>query len=318
MHLLKTNESRFSQLPGYSFQAHYCNVGPTSVLTENGDAVNFDSINMHYIDYGDCKGPVILMLHGEPSWSYLYREMINLAAEAGYRVIAPDLIGFGKSDKFDQQSAYTYAHHLQWLTTLITSLNLSNINLICQDWGGLLGLRIVAQQPDIFSSVIAANTMLPTGEHAPPKAFLDWQNYSQTTENFNIGNIIQGATHKDLIQEVIDAYNAPFETEAMKAGARKFPMLVPTSTDDPESQNNIQAWLSLSQFRKPFLTLFSDKDPVTKGGDKIFQKLVPGCDGQNHTILKDGGHFLQEDCAHELMRHALIFLDGQHKEATNG
>lgn len=298
MEIIKTPSSYFDNLPGYSFQAHYLNIGEDHEL------------NMHYVDYGPSDGPVILMLHGEPSWSYLYRNMINVAASSGFRVIAPDLIGFGKSDKYVSQDAYTYASHLLWLKQLLDKLSLTNINLICQDWGGLLGLRLVAAQPERFAAVVVANTMLPTGEHGPSKAFLDWQEYSQKTETFDISGIIQRATHKEIISEVIAAYNAPFPSEEYKAGARKFPMLVPIQEDDPEAQNNKEAWKSLARFTKPFLTAFSDQDPVTKGGEKLFQKLVPGCAGQPHTILKNGGHFLQEDCAHELINLAINCFRG--------
>jgi len=298
MEILKTPSSYFENLPGYSFQPHYINVGTQSDL------------NMHYVDYGPSDGPVILMLHGEPSWSYLYRNMINEAAASGFRVIAPDLIGFGKSDKYVSQDAYTYASHLDWLTRLIEKLQLSDIHLICQDWGGLLGLRLLAENPAMFAAVVAANTMLPTGEYAPSKAFLAWQEYSQTTDKFDIAGIIQRATHKDIIDEVIAAYNAPFPSEKYKAGARKFPMLVPTRADDPEALNNKEAWKVLSQFKKPFLTAFSDQDPVTKGGEKLFQKLIPGCIGQPHTIIKNGGHFLQEDCSDELVTLAINCFRG--------
>lgn len=312
MRILRTPLSHFEDLPGFSFQANYINVGPVLIVDENNESHSFDTLNMHYIDYGPKDAPVVLMLHGEPSWSYLYRDMITLAEMQGLRVIAPDLIGFGKSDKFNKQSAYTYASHLAWLQSFIDKLQIKEFHLFCQDWGGLLGLRLVADQPERFKSVIAANTMLPTGEHKPPEAFFAWQKYSQNAEDFDIGNILQQATQSNLIEETVDAYNAPFPDESYKAAARKFPMLVPTSTDDPESQNNIEAWKVLRRFRKPFLTLFSDSDPVTKGGEKIFQKLVPGCANQAHKIMKNGGHFLQEDCAEELIREIVVFIKRQY------
>lgn len=289
MAILKTPNDRFTNLPGYSFQANYCNVGTNTALL------------MHYVDYGPSDGPIILMLHGEPSWSYLYRNMINEAAIAGFRVIVPDLIGFGKSDKFTSQDEYTYANHLTWLTALIEQLSLQNIHLICQDWGGLLGLRLVAQDLDLFAAVVAANTMLPVGGVKMPNAFLKWQTYSQSSPTFDIGGIIQGGTHKDMIDEIVAAYNAPFPDETYKAGARKFPMLVPTDENDPEAINNRAAWKALAGFSRPFLTAFSDNDPVTRGGEKYFQKVIPGCKGQPHTIIKNAGHFLQEDAAHELI-----------------
>jgi haloalkane dehalogenase len=293
MAILKTPTVRFSELPGYSFQEHYCNVGTDHELL------------MHYVDYGPKNGPVIVMLHGQPSWSYLYRNMINEAATAGFRIIAPDLIGFGKSDKYTDQDAYTYASHLSWLSSLLHQLSLNNIHLICQDWGGLLGLRLVADQPDLFAAVVAANTMLPVGGHIVPDAFLKWQAYSQTSLHFDVGDIIQRATYKDIIEEVVDAYNAPFPDETYKAGARKFPMLVPIDENDPEAVNNKKAWKVLATFTKPFLTAFSDNDPITKGGEQLFQKIIPGCKGQNHRIIQNGGHFLQEDCALELITLAI-------------
>ena len=298
MEILRTPASRFENLPGYSYQENYIDLQASS--TEP-----LTLLRMHYVDYGDSDSPVILMLHGEPSWSYLYRHMIDDAVSAGFRVIAPDLIGFGKSDKPSNQDDYTYASHLYWLTQALQKLALRDIHLICQDWGGLLGLRLLAADPDNFKAVVAANTMLPTGDHQAPQAFIDWQQYSQQTKEFNIGAIIQNATSKDMIDEIIEAYNAPFPDETYKAGARKFPLLVPISPDDPESQNNRNAWKVLSQFSKPFLTLFSDNDPVTKGAEKIFQKMIPGCQNQAHSILKNGGHFLQEDCAHELVSLAI-------------
>ncbi len=302
MSIVSSPSYLFDDLPGYSFQPNYVEVNDNSVYDDS-------SVKMHYVDYGEKNKPIIMMLHGEPTWSYLYRNLIIDAEQAGFRVIAPDLIGFGKSDKYITQDAYTYANHLEWLTQFLTKLQLKNIRLICQDWGGLLGLRLVAQFPDLFSAVVAANTMLPTGDHKPPQAFLEWQQYSQTSSNFDIGGIIQRGTHKELIEEVLAAYRAPFPLESHKAGVRKFPMLVPISPNDPESANNRQAWQSLSQFKKPFLTLFSDQDPVTKGGEKIFQKLVPGCKGQNHKILQDGGHFLQEDCSKELIQLSTKFFN---------
>jgi haloalkane dehalogenase len=302
MEILKTPTACFNDLPGYSFQAHYCDVGSHHELL------------MHYVDYGPKNGPVILMLHGEPSWSYLYRNMINEAASAGFRIIAPDLIGFGKSDKYASQAAYTYANHLTWLAKLLKQLSLNNIHLICQDWGGLLGLRLVASQPDLYAGVVAANTMLPVGGHDMPEAFLNWQAYSQSSPHFDIGSIIQGATHNDIIEEVLAAYNAPFPDETYKAGARKFPMLVPIDENDPEAINNKEAWKILATFNKPFLTAFSDNDPITKGGEKIFQKLVPGCKGQAHSIMKNSGHFLQEDCSYELITLAVNFF----KECKHG
>nr|WP_136249629.1 haloalkane dehalogenase [Ningiella ruwaisensis] len=306
MKILKTPASRFDNLPGYSFQAAYINVAGVEEAQ-----IGHQQLLMHYVDYGKKDAPLILMLHGEPTWSYLYRKMICQAQAQGFRVIAPDLIGFGKSDKFDSQDAYTYANHLRWLETLLEKLQIQNMHLICQDWGGLLGLRLVAKFPDTFSSVVAANTMLPTGDHKTPDAFFKWQQFSQEVDVFPVGEVIQKATVNELIPEVIDAYDAPFPSEAHKCGVRKFPMLVPTQPDNPESENNRLAWKNLSNYKKPFLTAFSDSDPITAGGDKVFQNLIPGCKGQAHTTLKGGGHFLQEDVGNELISIALSFFEKQ-------
>lgn len=303
MSLIRSHPNLFENLPGYSFQPNFVEVNDVALFDDS-------EVFMHYVDYGDKDAPIVMMLHGEPSWSYLYRHMIDEVKQANYRAIAPDLIGFGKSDKYDTQDAYTYANHIAWLTRFIDKTKLSNIHLFCQDWGGLLGLRLVANHPELFASVVVSNTMLPTGDYAPSQAFLDWRHYSQNTDNFDIASIIQKGTQRELITEIVNAYNAPFPEEKLKAGARKFPLLVPITPDDTESENNRQAWSVLAKFDKPFLTLFSDSDPITRGGEKIFQKLVIGCQDQPHELIKDGGHFLQEDCYEVLSKKYILFLNG--------
>lgn len=278
MKILRTPEHAFEQLSDFTYTPRYC------MIT--------DDLRMHYVDEGD--GPVVLLLHGEPSWAYLYRKMIPGLVAAGLRVIAPDLIGFGRSDKPSEQSDYTYAKHIQWTQSLLEHLALKDIHLFIQDWGGLIGLRLVTAQPDNFSSIVAGNTMLPTGTVTPPQAFLDWQKFATTSPKFDVATVIDRATTTSLSPEILSAYNAPFPTEEYKAGARIFPALVPTSENDPESINNKAAWGVLTQWEKPFLTLFSDQDPITKGGEQVFQKLIPGTKGQDHQIIS-GGHFLQED-----------------------
>ena len=298
MKYLRTPDSCFESLPDYDFAPHYIIVDDT----ENGN------LRLHYLDEGPENGEVILMLHGEPSWSYLYRKMIPIAVAAGYRVIAPDLIGFGRSDKPTETSDYTYQRHLDWLRNIITQLQLSDITLMCQDWGGLLGLRLVAEHPDSFARVLAANTGLPTGEHSPSEAFSNWQKYSQNVPVFPAGGIINGGTTCDLPQDIIAAYDAPYPEENFKAGARQFPLLVPTSSANPASEANKAAWKVLMQWQKPFMTAFSDSDPVSAGGDKIMQKLIPGCKGQEHTTIVNGGHFLQEDQGEKLVEVLLNFI----------
>lgn len=298
MQYLRTPESCFDNLEGYSFSANYLQV----------DDFEGGTLRLHYVDEGSKEAPVVLMMHGEPSWSYLYRKMIPPVVAAGYRVIAPDLIGFGKSDKPTKRSDYTYQRHVDWVRNILIQLDLHDVTLMCQDWGGLLGLRLVAEHADRFARVCAANTMLPTGDHQASEAFMSWKNFSQEVPEFPCGGIIKGATTTDLSPAVIDAYNAPYPDESYKEGARQFPTLVPVTPDDPASDVNRAAWQQLSQFNKPFLTAFSDSDPVTAGGDKIFQKLVPGCAVQSHTTIENGGHFLQEDQGEALAGVLIKFI----------
>ena len=301
MKALRTSEERFVDLPDYPFSPHYLALDDT----EGGQ------LRLHYVDEGPRDAPLVLMLHGEPTWSYLYRKVIPIVVEAGYRAIAPDLIGFGRSDKPTQRSDYTYQRHVEWMRAVLEQLQLSNVNLLCQDWGGLIGLRLVGELPAMFSSVVAANTMLPTGDHDPGAAFLKWRAYSQAVEVFDVGKIIQGAVTATLPPEVIAAYNAPFPDESYKEGARQFPLLVPISPTDPAADANRKAWQGLMQFRKPFLTAFSDKDPITAAAAPILRKLIPGCQDQPHTTISNGGHFLQEDQGEQLGHVVASFLNGR-------
>ena len=284
--IIRTPEERFKELPGYSFSSNYLEV-------EEG-------LRLHFLDEGNKDNPIVLLLHGEPSWSYLYRKMIPILSN-NFRVIAPDLIGFGKSDKFVSKQDYTYQKHIDWLTTFIQKLNLTGITLFCQDWGGLTGLRLITEMEDRFSMVIASNTTLPTGKMAMPESFLQWRAYSQHSQGFDIGKVMNMGTLQPLTEEVIVAYNAPFPSEEFKAGARIFPSLVPIDYDDPESAKNRQAWEKLIQWDKPFLTIFGDGDDIMRGAEKAFQKLVPGAQNQNHTLLK-AGHFIQEEKGEELAK----------------
>jgi haloalkane dehalogenase len=233
-------------------------------------------------------------MHGEPSWCYLYRKMIPGLVAGGFRVLAPDLIGFGRSDKPADTEDYTYAKHVSWMTDWLSQLDLQDTTLVAQDWGGLIGLRMVAEMPERFTRVAIANTGLPTGDHGASDAFIAWRNFSLKDEAFDIGVILNDFGRGVLSEDEQDAYRAPFPDNNYKAGARKFPSLVPSSTDDPAREANIAAWEVLKTWNKPFLCCFSDKDPITGGGEKVFFKLVPGCEGQPHTTLH-GGHFIQQD-----------------------
>ncbi|GAA4084493.1 MULTISPECIES: haloalkane dehalogenase [Zhongshania] len=295
---LRTPDSFFANLADYPFAPNYINVDDT----EGG------SLRLHYVDEGPKDAPPILLMHGEPTWSYLYRKMIPGLAAAGFRVIAPDLIGFGRSDKPSERSDYTYQRHVDWLRALLDQLDLQDITLFCQDWGGLIGLRLLAEENNRFSRTVAANTMLPTGDHHPGEAFIQWQQLSQNIPTFTVGKLIAGACVKKLSAETIAAYDAPFPDETYKAGARQFPMLVPISPEDPAAVPNRRAWETLGKMQKPFLTAFSDKDPITSGGEPIFRKMIPGCADQAHTTIKDGGHFLQEDQSERLVEVILEFI----------
>jgi haloalkane dehalogenase len=254
---------------------------------------------------------VVLLLHGEPSWSYLYRHMIPALVDAGLRAVAPDLVGFGRSDKPAQRSDYTYARHVRWLTAhVLDGLGLHDVTLVGQDWGGLIGLRLVAAHPDRFARVVAANTFLPTGDRHPGDAFLAWQRFSQEVPELPVGRIVNGGCTTDLDPTVIAAYDAPFPDERYKEGARQFPVLVPTSPEDPEAGPNRAAWESLRRFERPLLCAFSDSDPITRGADRVLRELIPGAAGQRHTTIIGGGHFLQEDRGPELAEVIAAFVNG--------
>lgn len=294
MQILQTPDDCFTALPDYPFAPNYVKVE--------------DKLQMHYVDEGSSNDEVVLMLHGEPSWSFLYRKMIPIITKAGYRAVAPDLIGFGKSDKLGNTQDYSYKRHLDWTQAFIDKLDLQNITLFCQDWGGLIGLRLVAENPDRFKRVVASNTFLPTGDIKMPESFVQWKQFSQTVPEFPVGNIIQRATTTELSNEVVAAYNAPYPDESYKAGARIFPALVPDNPKSPESEANRNAWKVLMQWNKPFLTCFGDSDPITKGADKFFQQMIPGAKGQAHTTVVGGGHFIQEDRGEELGQIVVDFI----------
>ena len=280
MDFLRTPDERFADLPGFPFEPNYIDVG---------------GLRMAYVDEGPAHAPVVLMLHGEPSWSYLYRKMIPPVVEAGYRAIAPDLIGFGRSDKPTARDAYSYQAHVDWVLSFIESLDLNGITLFCQDWGGLIGLRLVATHTERFARVVAANTFLPTGEQPVGKAFEAWLDFSQNSPEFDIGRVIQKGTATELSDDVVDAYRAPFPDDSFTAGARIFPALVPITPEHPGAAENKEAWKTLFALEMPFLTSFGDSDPITRGGDKFMQATIPGAKGQAHTTIENAGHFLQED-----------------------
>jgi haloalkane dehalogenase len=296
--ILRTPDERFAALPDYDFAPRY-----TQVPDGEGG-----SLRVHHIDEGPADGPVVLCMHGEPSWCFLYRKMVPVLVNAGLRVVAPDLVGFGRSDKPAAVEDYTYQRHVDWMTSWLRTLGAAEITLVCQDWGGLIGLRLVAGNPDRFARVVVANTGLPTGDLDPGDAFKQWLEFSQTVPELPVSGIIDGGTTSNLDDSVRAAYDAPFPDESYKAGARVFPTLVPISPDDPAAAPNRAAWGVLSKWDKPFLTAFSDLDPISHGGDALFQQKIPGCKGQAHTTIEGGGHFLQEDRGEELAKVVADFV----------
>ncbi len=278
MKVLRTPDAAFAAIKDFPYQPLYHQVTP--------------DLRMHYIDEGPRDAPVMLMLHGEPSWCYLYRHMIDPVVTAGFRVIAPDLIGFGRSDKPAAKSDYSYAKHVAWVRHFVEALDLTHVTLVCQDWGSLIGLRLVAEMPERFAGVALSNGGLPEGQSAP-RAFAIWRAFSKYSPVFPIGKIISAGTKRGLSADEIAAYDAPFPSSAYKAAARIFPSFVPLGANVAVPDQK-RAWEALERFDKPFLCCFSDGDPITRGGDALFIDRVPGAKGQPHTTLR-GGHFIQED-----------------------
>jgi haloalkane dehalogenase len=297
MQVLRTPEARFDGLADYPFAPHY------SVIPSG----NGGDLRIHAIDEGPRDAAPVLLLHGEPSWSYLYRGFVAPLVAAGHRVIAPDLIGFGKSDKPAAREDYSYERHVDWMLAWLEVHDLRGITLFCQDWGGLIGLRLVAERPDRFARLVIANTGLPTGEGAS-EGFLAWLAFSQSSAVFPVGHIVSGGTVRGLSTAEIAAYDAPFPDDSYKAGARQFPALVPVTPEHPSVAENRAAWSVLERFTGPVLTCFSDRDPVTAGGDQVFQRRMPGAAGQPHVTITGAGHFLQEDKPDEIVALILSFI----------
>ena len=290
METLRTPDERFDDLPDFPYEPRYVEV----------DDLDGGTLRVAYVDEGPADGAVVLLLHGEPSWSFLYRTMIPVLVEAGFRVVAPDLVGFGRSDKPADDADYTYARHVEWMrSVLFDHLDLTDATLFCQDWGGLIGLRLVAEHPARFARVCAANTGLPDGTRRLPDAWWKFRDFVVRTPDLPIGMLVAGAVANPMAPDVVAAYEAPFPDATYKAGARSFPDLIPQSADNPATPDNQRAWETLERFDKPFLCAFSDQDPITGGGDRVLRERIAGAAGQPHTTTS-GGHFLQEDSGPEI------------------
>jgi haloalkane dehalogenase len=294
MDILRTPDERFEGLDGYGFEPNY---------------VDVDGLRIHYVDEGPAGAAPILLLHGEPTWSYLYRKMIPVLAGAGHRVVAVDFVGFGRSDKLGDREAYTYRAHLDWTRAAIEAIGLKDIILFGQDWGGLIGLRLVADDPDRFARIVAANTFLPTGDPPPPEVWFMFRDMIARVEEFDIGRSVQAGCATPLSEAVRRGYDAPFPEERFKEGARAFPQLVPAAPDAREAEGNRRAWEVLAAWEKPLLTLWGEKDAIMAGADRAFRRRVPGAAGQPHQTF-DAGHFIQEDAGSELARAMVAWLAG--------
>ena len=291
--ILRTPEARFARLPDFPYEPHYTQVG---------------GLRIAHIDEGPRDAAPVLLMHGEPTWSFLYRKMIPVLLEAGHRVIAPDLVGFGRSDKPTHKADYSYLNHVLWMCAWMQANDLKRITLFCQDWGSLIGLRMAAQFPERFDRIVLANGGLPTGTGPVPLAFKIWRAFARYSPWFPIGRIVKAGCALGLGPEEVAAYDAPFPTRRHRIAARLFPGFVPTTPDDPERANNELAWEVFKQWDKPFLTLFSNRDPVTRGGHRIWQKQVPGAQGQPHAVTRGAGHFLQEDKGEEVAEAINAFI----------
>ncbi len=292
MEILRTPEEQFENLTDWSYEPHYSEVpdGEGGIL------------RIHHAESGPSDAPTVLLLHGEPTWGFLYRKIMSGLADAGIRSLVPDQVGFGKSDKPSKQTDYTYERHVMWMQKWLEQNSPEKLFFFGQDWGGLIGLRLVAANPNRFSGLVLSNTGLPDGSATPTEAFLAWQKFSQTAEDFPIGNIINGGCLTDLEPKIIDAYNAPFPDDSFKEGARIWPSLVPTSANDPSAPANKEAWQILENFENPVICAFSDQDPVTRGGEKAFTSRVRGALDQPHTTVTNAGHFVQEDQPDQIVR----------------
>ncbi len=291
MDVYRTPDEAFDHLPEFPWEPAYAEVADPDGGT----------LRMAYVEAGPADGPVALLLHGEPSWSFLYRHLMRVLAADGVRCVAPDLVGFGRSDKPVHQSDHTYARHVEWTRELVVDhLDLREVTLVGQDWGGLIGLRLLAEHQDRFSRVVAANTGLPTGDFDMPEVWWQFRRAVQSTEVLDVARLVAAGCARPVAEDVRAAYDAPFPEERAKAGVRAMPGLVPTRPDDPASGANRAAWQVLSACELPFLTAFSDRDPITAAMAPIMRKLIPGTRGLDHPTIRDAGHFLQEDAGQEL------------------
>jgi len=292
MPLLRTPDGRFENLPDFPFEPHY---------------IEINGARVHYVDEGS--GETILCLHGEPTWSYLYRKMIPILA-AGHRVIALDFIGFGRSDKFSDSEDYTFQMHSGTLAGFIEQLDLRGVTAVVQDWGGLIGLPVATQMSDRFSRLVIMNTGLATGDVPATEGFMKWRAYAASTPDLPCGTIVRrsAVNRESITDDIVAAYDAPFPDATYKAGAQKFPLLVPIDPNQAGAREMREARNALSRWTKPALVMFSDGDPVTRGGDRFFRKLIPSAKDEPEIVIEGAGHFLQEEKGEDIAHHIVSFI----------
>ncbi len=299
MQTIRTPEDRFRDLPDFGYEPHHAEVSDG----EGG------RLRMAWVEAGPAAGPVVLCLHGEPSWSFLYRKLMPVLAAAGLRAVCPDLVGFGRSDKPTRLEDHSYARHVAWVRELAFDvLELRQVTMVGQDWGGLIGLRLAAEHPERFARLVPANTGLPTGDHPMPEVWQEFRAAIQSAPRLDIGRFVQAGCRSRLAPGVLAGYDAPFPDDSYTAGARAMPGLVPTRPDDPASDANRAAWARLGQLSFPALVAFSDSDPITGPMAPILRRHLPGARHRDHPVIANAGHFLQEDAGEVLGGHIVDFV----------
>jgi haloalkane dehalogenase len=300
MNIIRTPEERFENLPDFTFQPHYLEIADTK----------FGNLRMHYLDEGPTDGETMLLLHGQGCWAYIYRSMISRLAEAGYRVIVPDYIGFGRSDKLPATEDYTFEKHVAWLTAFLDKLKLNQVTAMMFDWGGFFGLRIAAEHPDFFDRFILSNTNLPKGDSEGAQWFINWRSEQFALPEFPQGNMVDDGVYFKLAPKTIAAFDAPYPDESYKTGPRRFPMILPITSDMPSVPENLAAWERLATWEKPVLTVFSASFAGTAMGPEKLLEHIPGTRGQDHGLIEEAGFYIVEDQPEELASRILTFARG--------
>jgi haloalkane dehalogenase len=299
MNIVRTPADRFDGLPGFAYSPRFADVSDD----QGGQ------LRMAWVEDGPSNGPVVLCLHGEPTWSFLYRTMMPVLAGAGLRVVCPDLVGFGRSDKPTRISDHSYARHVGWIRSLAFDvLDLRHVTMVGQDWGGLIGLRLAAEHPNRFARLVAANTGLPTGDQRMPEVWWRFRAAIQSAPQLDVGRFVQSGCRTTLAAQVLAGYAAPFPDDSFLAGPRAMPGLVPNTPDDPASEANRSAWAALGELPLPMLVAFSDGDPITGPMAPILRRHVAGARGRDHPVIAGAGHFLQEDAGEVLAEHIARFV----------